>query len=140
MTVNDLDSLKQKFQEINTPIFGAGVYAFDRLGLENIAKNYQLLALRYSLDTKLIEKDIPLLSLEKGMGTKHIKEPRNATTVLGHLKTVKHLKKFKRPIIYVHKASSKMEAIARKYDWQLMANPTDFGKKLFENKLTSEKF
>lgn len=135
MFIKDLESLKQQFQEIKTPIFGAGVYAFDRLGLEDIVNNYQILALRYSLDTKTIEKDIEVLSLEKGMGTKHIKEPRNATTVLRHPKTKKYLKNFKNPAILVYKPSSKMEQTIQENEWQLIANSTDFGKKKFENKI-----
>ena len=57
--ITDLPSLKQYFRDkVQAPIFGVGVYAFDRLGLEDIVENYRLLALRYSKDTKLIAKDI----------------------------------------------------------------------------------
>lgn len=135
MIIKDLPTLKEFFQQIKTPIFGAGVYAFNRLGLEEIVKNYQILALRYSLDTKLIEKDVRVLSLEKGMGTKHIREPRNATTVLGHQKTKKYLQKFENPAIVVLKASAKMEEICRENNWLLLNNPTSFGKEFLENKI-----
>ncbi|MAF20577.1 MAG: hypothetical protein CMI55_02760 [Parcubacteria group bacterium] len=135
MVIKDLETLKQFFSQVKTPVFGAGVYAFDRLGLENIIPNYRILALRYSLDTKLIEKDIKVIALEKGMGTKHIQEPRNATTVLKHPRIKKYLEKFTNPNILVLKASSKMEQVCQENGWKLLINPTSFGKELFENKI-----
>jgi predicted ATP-grasp superfamily ATP-dependent carboligase len=136
MIINNLKTLKQFFQQIKTPIFGVGVYAFDRLGLEEIVSQYRILALRYSLDTKLIEKDIQILSLEKGMGTKHIREPRNATTIIARSQKVKkYLNKFKNPALIVYKASNKMEQACQENGWRLIANPTHFGKKLFEDKI-----
>lgn len=134
MMIKDLSTLKEYFRQIKTPIFGAGVYAFNRLGVENIYDNYHILALHYSLDTKLIEKKIDVLSLEKGMGTKHLKEPRNATTVIAHQKTKEYLKKFNNPAVWVYKPSSKMENICRENGYQLLNNPTSFGKDFLENK------
>ncbi|MFP4616855.1 MAG: ATP-grasp domain-containing protein [Candidatus Paceibacterota bacterium] len=139
MFITDLRSLKDQFKEIETPIFGAGVYAFDRLGLESIADPYRILALRYSLDTELIEKDIEMISLEKGMGVKHIDRPRNATTVLGHQDTKKYLEKFKKLAIFVYKPSSKMEQMAEENGWTLIANSVNFGKKTLENKIEFRK-
>lgn len=139
MIIKDLKTLKEFFRQINTPIFGIGAYAFDRLGLEDIVPNYQIIVLRYSLDTKLIEKDIKVFSLEKGMGTKHIREPRNATTVLKLPQTKKYLDKFKNPAMLVLRASSKMERICKENNWRLLANPTSFGKKMFENKIKFRK-
>ncbi len=63
MIVKNLQTLKELFQQIKTPIFGVGVYAFHRLGLEDIVSKYRILALRYSLDTKLIEENIRVFSL-----------------------------------------------------------------------------
>jgi len=135
MIIQDLSSQKEFFKNIKTPIFGAGVFAFNRLGLEDIAVDYRLLCLRYSLDTALIEKDLEVFSLEKGMATKHIREPRNATTVIKLPQTARYLKKFKKPAIVVYKSSSKMEQICRDNDWILIAPPVKFGKDLFENKI-----
>lgn len=139
MVIKDLATLKIFFQNIQTPIFGVGVYAFNRLGLEKIIPHYRILALRYSLDTKLIEKEIEVLSLEKGMGTKHIREPRNATTVLKHERTKKYLQRFKNPTLIVYKPSKKMEKICQENSWHLAANPSSFGKHLFENKIKFRK-
>ncbi|MBU1176835.1 MAG: ATP-grasp domain-containing protein [Patescibacteria group bacterium] len=136
MIIKDLKTLKELFKGIKTPIFGVGVYAFDRLGLENIVSNYRILTLRYSLDTELIEKDIEILSLEKGMGTKHIKEPRNATTLIVRSEKIKkYLEKFQNPAIYIYKPSTKMERACEQNNWKLLSNPTEFGKKLLENKI-----
>ncbi len=135
MLIKDLASLKEYFSQIKTPIFGAGVYVFNRLGLEDIYSNYRILALRYSLDTKLIEKGIKVLSLEKGMGTRHIREPRNATTVISHSKTKEYLKKFQNPAILVYQPSKKMEEVCQENGWELLNNPTSFGKDLLENKI-----
>ena len=139
MLIKDLSTLKEYFSRLKTPIFGAGVYAFNRLGLENIYSDYRILALRHSLDTKLIEKDIDVLSLEKGMGTTHINEPRNATTVLNHPKIKSYLKNFNSPAIVVYKPSEKMEQICQKNNWRLLNNPTFFGKDLLENKVKFRK-
>jgi len=139
MIIKDLFTLKNFLRQIKTPLFGVGVYAFNRLGLENIFPFYQILALRYSLDTKLIEKDIKVIAIEKGMGTKHIREPRNATTVLRQKKIQKYLKKFKNPALLVYKPSRKMEKLCQEHHWQLLANPVSFGKNLFENKIKFRK-
>ncbi|MBU1136925.1 ATP-grasp domain-containing protein, partial [Patescibacteria group bacterium] len=135
MLIKDLSTLKEYFSQIKTPIFGTGVYAFNRLGLEDVYDHYHILALRYSLDTKLIEKDVDVLSLEKGLGTKHINQPRNSTTVLNHPKTKLYLKKFSNPAIVVYKPSEKMEQICQENNWRLLNNPTSFGKNLLENKI-----
>jgi len=135
MVIKDLATLKLFFQNIQTPIFGVGVYAFDRLGLEKIIPHYRILALRYSLDTKLIEKDVEIFSLEKGMGTKHIHQPRNATTVLKLERTKKYLERFQNPAFIVYKPSKKMEGVCQENGWYLMANSSSFGKQLFENKI-----
>ncbi|MFH1966374.1 MAG: ATP-grasp domain-containing protein [Patescibacteria group bacterium] len=139
MMIKDLKTLKEFFKTIKTPIFGAGVYAFNRLGLETIIPNYRILALRYSLDTELIKKDIEILSIEKNMGTKHIQEPRNATTVISHSKTKKYLEKYTspagKPAILVLKSSTKMEQTCQENNWKLLTNPTTFGKETLENKI-----
>ncbi len=70
MIIKDLKTLKELFKEIKTPILGVGVYAFDRLGLEKIVSNYKILVLRYSLDTKLIEKDIEIFVSGERHGNK----------------------------------------------------------------------
>ena len=136
MCITDLLSLKQYFRDnIKTPIFGVGVYAFDRLGLEDIVENYRLLVLRYSKDTKLIEKNVEVFSLEKGMGTMHIKEPRNSTTVISHPRTKEYLSKFEAPALIVYKSSSKMERVCHENGWTLVAPAVKFGKNLFEDKI-----
>lgn len=139
MTITDLNSLKAYFKQFKPNIFGAGVYAFNRLGMETVDAHYRLLALRDSLDTALIGQDIKTFSLERGMGTKHIREPRNATTVLTHKKTKAYLAQFKDPAILIHKPSKKMERVCRQNNWRLIANPTCFGKALFENKINFRK-
>ncbi|MFY9457942.1 MAG: ATP-grasp domain-containing protein [Candidatus Spechtbacterales bacterium] len=138
--ITDLPTLKQFFRDnIKTPIFGVDVYAFDRLGLEDIAQNYRILALRYSRDTKLIEKNIEVFSLEKGLGTKHLKAPRNSTTVLTHPRTKEYLSKFAAPALIAYKSSSKMERVCRENGWTLVAPLVKFGKALFEDKIKFRK-
>jgi len=138
--ITDLSSLQQFFRKnIKTPVWGVGVYAFDRLGLEDIVPNYRLLALRYSLDTKLIEKDVEVFSLEKDMGLRHINAPRNSTTVLGHPRVKKYLSKFNNPALIVYKTSFKMERICRENNWRLVGAPAKFGKKLLEDKVKFRK-
>ena len=76
------------------------------------------------------------------MGNRHIREPRNATTVIGHPKTRKFLDKFtsqERPAILVYKPSTKMEKICKENNWNLLANPTSFGKETLENKIKFRK-
>lgn len=140
MIIEDLPTLKRFLKEkVKPPIFGVGVFAFYRLGLENLIKDYRILSLRYSLETKLIEKDIEVLSLEKRMGTRHFLEPRNGTTVVAHPRTYTYLKRYKRPILMVYKTSKKMERTAKEHGWILAQSPTKFGKTLFENKVRFRK-
>jgi len=138
--ITNLASLKQFFKEnIKIPIFGVGVYAFDRLGLEDVAPNYRLLALRYSLDTELIQKEVEVFSLEKGMDLKHINAPRNSTTILSHPRTKEYLSRFEKPALIVYKTSSKMEWVCKKNNWLLVGSPVKFGKKLLEDKVKFRK-
>ncbi len=140
MTIKDLKTLKKIFKtKIKFPIFGAGVYPFHRLGPESFVKDYRILALRRSLDSELIRRDIKIKSIEKSLGKKHIKQPRNATTVLDHSKIKKYLSKFKNVNILVYKRSKKMERVCNKNNWNLIAPPTRFGKDLFENKIKFRK-
>lgn len=140
MVIKDLKTLKKFFQErVKGPVFGAGVYAFHRLGPEEFLPDYRILALRYGLDTELIEKNIEIISLEKEMRTKHIGEPRNATTVLRNEKVYRYLSQYKKPVILVYKTSTKMERIANRNGWILAQAPVKFGKKLFENKVLFRK-
>lgn len=140
MKIDSLNSLKQFFRkDVSASVFGVGVYAFDRLGLEDIIPSYRLLALRYSLDTKLIEKDIQVLSLERGMSTNHIREPRNSTTVICHPKTKEYLAQFSSPALIVYKTSSKMERVCLENNWVLVGAPVAFGKKFFEDKVKFRK-
>jgi len=134
--IKDLKTLREFFEKkIKTPIFGVGVYAFNRLGPEDFIRQYQLLALRYGLDTRLIEKDILVLSLEKETGIYHLNIPRNSTSVLAHSKTRKYLKKFTNPLIIPYKPSTKMMVLAKENGWRMAINPPRFGKEFLENKL-----
>lgn len=139
MIIRDLTTLKDFCRTAKAHVFGAGVYAFYRLGPEELFPRYRLLALRDSLDTRLIRKEVKILSLEKGMGTKHIREPRNATTVIKHAKTAKYLASFSDPAILVRKTTAKMEAVCTARGWKLLANSYKFGKELFEDKIKFRK-
>lgn len=134
--IKDLQTLKQFLKEnVNFPIFGAGVYTFHRLGPEEFLPDYRIISLRRSLDGELIKKDVKTLFIEKSLGTKHVKEPRNATTIIKHPKTKKYLSKFDKINILVYKTSSRMEKYCKENNWNLIAAPKRFGKKLFENKI-----
>lgn len=134
--IKDLKTLREFFQKkVKTAIFGVGVYAFNRLGPEEFIPDYRLLALRYSLDTELIEKDLEVFSLEKGMGIYHLGVPRNSTSVLAHERTREYLKKFKKPLVIPYKPSTKMMRVAKENGWKIAANSPVFGKKKFEDKI-----
>lgn len=138
--IRNLQDLKNFFSHLDTPILGIGVTAFNRLGLEEIIPNYQTICLRYSLDTQLIEKDLPVLSLEKKIAPEHLFGKRNSTTVLAHPKTQAYLKSFKKkPALLFYKVSSKIEKICQKNGWQMLANPKRFGKETLENKIKFRK-
>lgn len=139
MIIKDLASTREFFRtNITTPIFGVGVWAFNRLGLENVFSDYQILCLRHSPDTALIEKNLQVLSLEKGL-KKHLNVPRNSTSILLHEKTQEYLKAFKNPLIIPYKSSSKMERVCQENGWTLGIAPLRFGKNLFENKIIFRK-
>jgi len=134
--IKDLASLTLFFKKhVHRPIFGVGVYAFHRMGLEDIIPNFHILALRDSLDTPLIEQSTEVISLERGMNTHHIQQPRNGTTIISHRRTIRYLKKFKKPILLVYKPSTKMEQVCKKNGWQIAIPAVRFGKALFENKI-----
>jgi len=86
MVIKDLNSLKKFFRKVKKPIFGAGVYAFDRLGPEDFLPNYQILSLYSSEETNLIEKNLPVFCLEEKIKKKL--RPKNSSTLLSHLETL----------------------------------------------------
>ncbi len=136
MLIKDLKTTKEFFaKQVSQPIFGVGVWAFNRLGLEEVFDDYRLLCLRHSPDTELMEKDLKVLSLEKGLGNKHLDVPRNSTSILRHERTIALLKSFKNPLIIPYKSSSGIESVCQEYNWRLGIAPVKFGKKMFENKV-----
>lgn len=137
MVIKDLPSLKKFFKKNKKSIFGAGVYAFLRLGPEEFIPNYQTLSLYSSKETKLIKKDIPVFCLEEKVKKRFL--PRNSTTLLSHSLTLKFLSRFENPLILVYKSSKKLEKISKKFNFTLAVSPFRFGKKLFEDKIKFRK-
>ena len=135
--IKDLKTLKKFFREkVNTPIFGVGVYAFNRLGPEDFIPQYRLLALYDSLDTRLIEKDVSVFSLEREVGEKiHWQVNRNSTSVISHSRVKQYLMKYSFPLLLPYKSSSEMVLTCQKNDWQLAANPPDLSKRSIDNKV-----
>lgn len=135
MHITDLDSLKQQFEQINSSLFGAGVNAFNRLGLEKISSSYRILNYNYTLDTELIKKEVEIFpSYPKKCRKYFSRRRRNATTILDDPRIQKYLRQFPDPAILVYKPSEKMEEIVKENNWKLIANSTDFGKNTLENK------
>mgnify|MGYP000318300095 CR=1 FL=1 len=137
MVVKDLNSIKKVFKKIKTPIFGAGVFAFARLGPEEFIPDYHILSLYFSQETKLIERDIPLFCLEKEIGKRL--RPRNSSTLLCHPKTKIYLSKFKNPLILTYRSSKRMEKTAKENGWKIAISPWRFGKIFLENKVRFRK-
>ncbi len=138
--IRNLADIRNLFRKIDTPIIGIGVTAFNRIGLEDMIPNYRIVCLRYSLNTQLIEKDIPILSLEKEIAPEHLLRRRNSTTVLKHRKTQACLKSFKKkPALLFYKVSSQIEEICQRSNWIMIANPKRYGKETIENKIKFRK-
>jgi len=137
MVIKDLNSLKKIFKKVKKPIFGAGVYAFDRLGPEEFIPNYKILSLYWSEETNLIKKDLPVFCLEEKI--KRRLHPKNSSTLLSHPETQKYLSRFIRPLILVYKSSKRMENIVQKSQSKIAIPPHFFGKKLFEDKIKFRK-
>jgi len=135
--IRDLRTLRRFFREkVNTPIFGVGVYAFNRLGPEDFVPQYQLLALYDSLDTRLIEKDISVFSLEREIGASiRWQVRRNSTSVIGHSRTKQYLMKYSSPLLLPYKSSLGMVLTCQENSWQLAVNSPDLGKKSIDNKV-----
>jgi len=133
MKIKDLSSLKSFFKTIKTPILGASVYGFERLGPEEFFSDYQLLSLYQSKETDLIKKDLPIFCLEEKIG-KRIR-PRNASSLLCHPETQKYLRNFKNPTILLYKSSRRIEELSRKLNFNIAISPSHFGKQLFEDKI-----
>lgn len=132
MEIKDLFTLKKFFKGIRTPIFGAGVYAFNRIGPEEFFNDYRILSFYNSKETELIKKDIPIFCLEEKIGKRL--RPMNSLTLLSHPETQKYLKNFRNPVILSCKSSKNIENIAQKNNWRIAVSPSCFGRQLFENK------
>ncbi len=134
--ISKFSDLKKFFYKTNPQIIGFGVTAFNRLGPEYFLPHYKIFALRDTLDANLIAKKIPLEIIERKTKIKSLSGKRNATAILQNHYTQKCLKKLQTPIFLLfYKVSKKIEKIARENDWRILANPSKFGKKTFENKI-----
>lgn len=135
MQIKNNDDLKKVFEKNKRPIFGASVYAFERLGPENFIKNYKLLSLYDSKETDLIKKNIPVFCLEEKTGGRV--SPRNVSSLLCHSETKKYLRKKsggKKPLILIYKSSKRIAQEKKKNNWDIAVAPSYFGKSLLENK------
>jgi D-alanine-D-alanine ligase-like ATP-grasp enzyme len=137
MTIKNFLSLKKTFRKVKTPILGAGVYAFNRIGPEHFIPDYKLLSLYSSKETNLIKKDIEVFCLEEKIG-KRLK-PRNSSSLLCHPETQKYLRRFERPIILLYKSSRRIEKLAKELNFRIAISPRRFGKQLFEDKIKFRK-
>lgn len=136
LKVTNLEDLKKVFQKIKKPIIGIGVTAFNRLGLEDVAPSHSIVCLRYSLDTKIIEKEVKVYSLERGRPTRHLKCRRNATAIILNRRTQKYLKKLpEKPALIFYKTTEKIQKECQKKGWLMVGNSPRFGKEGLENKV-----
>lgn len=136
MQIKNNNDLKKAFKKNKRPIFGASVYAFERLGPENFIDNYKLLSLYDSKETDLIKKDMPIFCLEEKIGERV--SPRNSSSLLWHKKTKEYLKKEtngKKPLILIYKSSKRIAKIAKENNLEIAIAPSFFGKRLLENKV-----
>lgn len=135
MEIANFQDIKKIFKKVKTPIFGASVYAFLRLGPENFIENYKLLSLYNSKETDLIKKDLPVFCLEEKI--KKRPRPRNSSSLLYHQETKKYVKKEtkgKKPLILIYKSSKRIKKIVKENNWQVAIAPSFFGKRLLEDK------
>lgn len=140
--IKDLNTLKSFFrQKVDMPVLGVGVNAFNRVGLEKLLTQFEIICLRYHLDTDLIAKDVPVMCLEKGLPVnKHILGKRNATTILKQEYVQNYLNSFnKKPALIFYKTSSEIEKICQKNNWIIISPPKKFGKETIENKVKFRK-
>ncbi|MBU1178568.1 ATP-grasp domain-containing protein [Patescibacteria group bacterium] len=137
----DLKSLREFLAtDLKTNVFGVCTNVFNRLSPEKFIPDYRLLALRYSLDTEIIEKEVEMLSLEKGMGTKHINQPRNSTTVVESARVRDYIAQFPgQAALLPYKSTARIEEICQQNNWLLLMNSHKFGKDLFEDKIKFRK-
>ncbi|MBD3282346.1 MAG: hypothetical protein GF387_01940 [Candidatus Portnoybacteria bacterium] len=130
--IENLKDLKKFIKKkINYPVFGAGVYPFNKLGPEDFLPDYRIVSLKKGIEGKRIKKDIKVFSLKEGDLSK---KTRNTTTIICNPKTEEYLKKFKKINILTHKSSRKMEKYCKKRGWNIIAAPSKFNKTIFENK------
>ncbi|PIZ57722.1 hypothetical protein COY23_01100 [bacterium (Candidatus Torokbacteria) CG_4_10_14_0_2_um_filter_35_8] len=131
-TLSDLKSFCKK--NVKHSVIGVGVTAFNRLGLEDVISDYKIISLRYGLDAEVIEKDIPVFSLEKGLGNKHLPVKKNATSILRDKRGQEYISSFKNPALIFYETTNEIEEIIRRKKWTLVANPKSLREK-FENKV-----
>lgn len=136
MIIKDLFTLRRFFKKIKFPIFGVGVYAFNRLGPEGFLDNYRILSLYHSKETELIKKDLPVFCLEEKIGKRLT--PKNSSTLLSHPETQRYIQKHcpdYPPVILAYRSFKAMEKLAKRNKWRIAVAPYFFGKRLFENKI-----
>jgi len=145
MKIKTLSDLKSFFSNVPNQIVSIGVYAFDNVGLESLTDRFSIIALNYSLDTKLIEKKVKLLSLEKINPTTIHEIKRNSLSMLRTEIVQEYLDSLNNPIIISYKGRPKFEqictdkgyisAVGNSKMFQYLDNKSNFRDLLVKNNL-----
>lgn len=122
-------NVEEVLRKADQEVVGITVTAFNRLGPENLLKNYRIFCLSNGLDLEMIEKDVPVFSLERENGFSGL---RNTPNIMRNGIIQKKLNKLETPYLLFYKVDSGVESICRKNDWKEIGQ---IAPKKFRNKV-----
>ncbi len=110
-------NVEKVLEKIRTPVLGVGVTAFNRLGPELFLGNYRIFCLSFGQDLSLIEKDVPVFSIERRGGFSGLK---NSSSVMENRLVQEEIRKVKNPYLLFYMPNEKIGKICRKHGWEMI--------------------
>lgn len=123
--IRSLDDVKKLFKDVEIPVAGVGVTAFSRLGPGKFLNNYRIACRDYTKDTKLIERDVKVFSIEKTEGQRLGR--RNALAMLRNSEIREFLNSLNEPHLLMYRVSERVEKLCKEGGWKIMGNSPSLG-------------
>lgn len=129
--IKNLKDLKAYFRKLNKPIIGVGLNAFNRLGIEDIYPQYEIICFKKRRDFSLIAKDIKSSSIAGN--TRGAR--KNSLGVIKHQDIKNYLNQLKDPFLLFYKDTKNKEIVCRRNNWNIIGQATDLEDKTVFRKI-----
>lgn len=136
INIKNFNEAVKTLKNLNRPIIGIGVTAFNRVGLEKMLPNFHIVCLYDNKENGFIKKFVDIFVVKD---KKDIKIRKNTLTILKDEKTIKHISSFNKPFLLFYNPDNKIAEVCFKHGWKIIGNfkkaIKEIGNKVFFRKL-----